>query len=539
MKKSFLRVISLIFSLLLCTCSVSAASNGSMENFKKVNKYQVGEFVDVSLDEWYAESIKTAFEYGFMKGSSDATFNPSGNITIAETIAIASRLHSIYYNNNYSFKQDIPWYDVYVQYAISYGIINNGEIVDYNTYATRQQFAKIIASALPVEVFSEINNIIDNSIPDVKLTDEAGTEIYILYRAGILTGNDKYGTFEPNTKIDRSSVSAIISRIADINLRQRFVLESYTKSIKTLDELEKYLNQNMSSCITPLGTYQYKFSIRERTYDFVIETSHIDGNPWYELKESDSISDNIKEETLSILRNFQKDVYEIASTAFPDKAIAGGFCDWEYKYPNIKADPYVITALSWANHSYSGEDEFYSFYWETSRDWYDFNSNEEDNDVEKDISTIAGLENYLNNNMNSCETPMGTFSLKFTVEENSYSFNGWDIEIKTQGNYCVLPWADISSSIKYSDEEKEETINTLRNLQISIYEVACKAFPDKKLTGCYFSDWYKYSSINVGYKTSRHLTWTNYSSDGYAHDYNSTYITSFHWDSWRDDATYE
>ena len=29
---------------------------------------------------------------------------------------------------------------------------------------------------------------------------------------------------------------------------------------------------------------------------------------------------------------------------------------------------------------------------------------------------------------------------------------------------------------------------------------------------------------DVGYETSRYLTWTNYNSDGYSLDYNSTYI---------------
>ena len=67
---------------------------------------------------------------------------------------------------------------------------------------------------------------------------------------------------------------------------------------------------------------------------------------------------------------------------------------------------------------------------------------------------------------------MGTYSLKFDVSENTYSFNGWDIEILTEGNYSVLPWAEINNSIKYTEEEREETLNILKNIQKEIYEIA-------------------------------------------------------------------
>ena len=54
----------------------------------------------------------------------------------------------------------------------------------------------------------------------------------------------------------------------------------------------------------------------------------------------------------------------------------------------------------------------------------------------------------------------------------------------------------------------------------------------------YLQEAYEYGLI-VGYETSYRLTWTNYSHDGYSRNYESTYITTFHWDSWRDDRVYE
>ena len=351
----------------------------------------------------------------------------------------------------------------------------------------------------------------------------------LLAKAGFVNGNRTVDDVAPVT---HTFVNEELDITVIFGQGQVEVVGEPKPAISTLSDLETYLNDNMSSCTTPIGIFKYDFKVRKRSdIDIIIETSHINGSPWYDLEHSESISASTKEETLSILRDFQKEVYQIASSAFPEQAIAGGFCDTGYRY--------IVTALSWSNHKYDDETENYAFYWETARDWYDFNSEEESTDIERDITTIEGFENYLNDNLNYCETPLGSYSLKFTVEKNQYNFNGWDIEIKTEGNYCILPWADISNSIEYSEEEKQETLDIFRELQKNIYEIASNAFPDKKLTGCYFSDWYKYPSLKVGYNTSRHLTWTNYSSDGYSDNYESTYITSFHWDSWRDDAVYE
>lgn len=539
------RFCALLIALIMSFSFVVPATAASLSNFTKQNTYTQGQFTDVDPSAWYAECLQKAYEYGLLVGYSPTSMGPEKKMTIAEAIVLATRLHSTYYANDYIYSSEYPftggaWYEVYIQYAINNKIIGNGDFSDYTVNVTRAQFADIIESAFPDSELKQINTVPDGSIPDVKINDGHAKAIYHLYRAGILGGVDSSGRFNPTATISRAEVATLIARVVDPSLRLSDGTtpsnpEDELDSVSSLSNLEDYLNRNMTSCTTPMGTYAYEFTVRERTEDFIIETSHTGASPWYELEYSDSISDNTKEETLSVLRDFQKEVYRIASTAFPNTAIAGGFCDRGYKYPNIQVNPYVITALSWANHDYNGDDKAFGFYWDTSRDTYDFNSGEENTDVETDITSISGLENYLNKNLSICETPMGTYSLKFDVSENTYSFNGWDIEILTEGNYSVLPWAEINNSIKYTEEERAETLNILKNIQKEIYEIASEAFPNKKLTGCYFSDWYKYPSLEVGYKTNRHLTWTNYTSDSYAHDYNSTYITSFHWDDWRDD----
>ena len=67
----------------------------SLATFEKVNTYN-NNFSDVADSNWFAENVKTAYELGFMNGKSEGKFDPDGNVTVAEGITMASRLHAIY-----------------------------------------------------------------------------------------------------------------------------------------------------------------------------------------------------------------------------------------------------------------------------------------------------------------------------------------------------------------------------------------------------------------------------------------------------------
>ena len=195
-----------------------------LENFTKQNTYTVGLFTDVAPSAWYAENVATAYELGLVKGTSATTFGVSGNITIAETIALAARIDSIFYTGQADFVQGTPWYQCYVDYAVEVGIITSSEYSQYNATATRAQFATILSRALPSYVLDEINWIDDGAIPDVKSSDSYGEAVYMLYRAGILTGSDSEGTFKPQNTISRPEVAAIVTRMADKSLRKSIML---------------------------------------------------------------------------------------------------------------------------------------------------------------------------------------------------------------------------------------------------------------------------------------------------------------------------
>ena len=194
---------------------ISVPVTRSMGNFKKINSYSLSQFSDVDENAWYGfydqKSILNAYEHGLMRGNSDATFNPAGNLNIAEAITVAARVHSIYMTGEDNFTQGSPWYQVYVDYAIDNGIIAKGAFSDYTVAITRERMADIFSRSLPETELASQNTV--DSLPDVNNANPYYNAIIMLYEAGVLTGSDDLGTFSPSNNINRAEAAAIISRV--------------------------------------------------------------------------------------------------------------------------------------------------------------------------------------------------------------------------------------------------------------------------------------------------------------------------------------
>lgn len=169
--------------------------------------------------------------------------------------SLACRLHNIYcYEGRDTFEGTGAWYQPYVDYAKEEGIVTK-EYPNYSKAITRWEFAKILDASFPNEALPVINEIEDNAIPDVKTryldrsaslsellaysteflpsipedhTMNFGPSVYHLYRAGIVTGSDKKGTYKPYSTVTRAEAAAIISRMADPSLRRNLTLKAPT-----------------------------------------------------------------------------------------------------------------------------------------------------------------------------------------------------------------------------------------------------------------------------------------------------------------------
>ncbi len=219
------KLLPLLLSFILFVGSVPCAyAAESMDNFKKTTVYS-NNFADVTPEQWYAENVATVYELGLVNGKSATEFVPEGNVTIAESITLAARIHNTYHGTNHTFSSSTPWYQPYVDYAVSNGIITGNQFKNYDTLATRSDFALIMAKSLPKKEFSVINNVVHGNIPDIYAYMPCAESVYALYNAGILSGSDEYGTFYPDSNIKRSEVAAIVARIALKSSRKEFVLK--------------------------------------------------------------------------------------------------------------------------------------------------------------------------------------------------------------------------------------------------------------------------------------------------------------------------
>ena len=194
----------------------------SMDNFTEIQSYE-NQFTDVPEDAWYASATAKAYSYGLIAGESNKRFKPNGNLSVAETIAIADRIHSIYYTGAQDFAESTPWYKSYVDYALKNGIISK-EPTDLGDAITRARFASLLARALPEKMLPAVAEIEDNSIPDVEPRSPYYADFYLLYRAGILVGTDKYGNARPDDNITRAEAASILLRMADRSARQGITL---------------------------------------------------------------------------------------------------------------------------------------------------------------------------------------------------------------------------------------------------------------------------------------------------------------------------
>lgn len=265
---------ALIFSMAVCL--TSNVCGVILSGFIQQNTYGDYTYVDVSPDDWYYYYVGFAYEYGIMTGTADGVFSPGGKLTVAEAITVAARLNAAYYGNtidmsagghvsaaalddteHYSYPAtgdagfgtgadvdggakighyvradalgavthsltDMTWFTPYLKYVAGQGIIYENQFSGrYTEPATRSELAYLLYRALP-SCYSKINSI--TPIPDVPQGSSYQFEILSLYEAGVITGNDEYGTFYPRSSIVRSEVAAMVSRAVNSDLRVKFSL---------------------------------------------------------------------------------------------------------------------------------------------------------------------------------------------------------------------------------------------------------------------------------------------------------------------------
>ena len=184
-------------------------------------------FVDVPVSAWYADAVRDAWANGLIDGVNATHFDPDGSLTVAQAIKLAAALHQRIENGTVTLKNGSPWYRSYLEYAVEHGVIEESYLgysaAALNAPVQRAEFAHILYGA--AKPYAAINEIGANALPDVKTGDRYADEIYALYRAGVLNGSDRNGTFYPTSLIRRSEAAAILIRAFDEEARRTLTLQ--------------------------------------------------------------------------------------------------------------------------------------------------------------------------------------------------------------------------------------------------------------------------------------------------------------------------
>lgn len=278
-------VICVVVIALSAFMPVADAAAPSMDNFRETSVYTPGQFPDISENEWFGCSkqgvVRKACQLGLM-GGTDKGFNPGGIVTLAEVITVAARVRNIYNGGEYDFGGSSPWYYTYVTYAAMQGIYVHEDfgfedVNVYNKPSTRAEMADIFSRALPESEYKAQNTV--DILPDIDTETPYSDGIFMLYRAGILTGSDEYGTFNPYAYITRAEAAAIITRIALPSERKVLNLKPfdndnpnwekvYTKGMRvdTIEELSALIDAAGRNMIP-----EFEITLSRTVYDKYVE----------------------------------------------------------------------------------------------------------------------------------------------------------------------------------------------------------------------------------------------------------------------------
>ena len=174
-------------------------------------------FTDVKSGDWFNSFVGKICGAGWMTGKGNGVFDPNGNLSLAEVMVLASRLHADHTKN------EIPtvsgaWYMTYYSYCQNQGLLTGLNIVekDLNRAATRYEMVAILDRAASKDkTCGRVNTVNNGFIPDVEESHPHGEVVYRWYRSGIVTG-DSNRNFNGSKNITRAEVSVILCQLLEL-----------------------------------------------------------------------------------------------------------------------------------------------------------------------------------------------------------------------------------------------------------------------------------------------------------------------------------
>jgi len=138
------------------------------------------------------------------------------------------------------------------------------------------------------------------------------------------------------------------------------------------------------------------------------------------------------------------------------------------------------------------------------------------------VNSKEGAVAYLNANCSTLKTPIGDLKFTFNVEENLSGVMKFDYWVQVDfGGISNSPYGInyfspyiLEYDSKISEKDKKATIKALKDYQQVIGEAFTTNLKDKKVMGGFYSGYYKYPALKVGYNSIKFFSWANYDEHG-------------------------
>lgn len=250
--KRYAAALALAAALLLGAFSTPAQAQEA-EGFTPIRAY-TEQFADVSASAWYYDAVKALYELGLTNGKgAEDRFDPDGDLTVAEVVAMAARLRSLYETGDSEAGPAAwsggAWYLPYASYLRERGALGNELEGAYDRPATRAEMAHVLAGALPRSFLEPVNRkaVSEGHAGGQYIRDVTGdtpyqADILLLYEWGVAGGADQTGSFLPGENISRCQAAAMVARLAYSGLRLTLdwvIVPAYSSQGVTMADLVK------------------------------------------------------------------------------------------------------------------------------------------------------------------------------------------------------------------------------------------------------------------------------------------------------------
>ncbi|MBQ9459283.1 MAG: protein kinase [Oscillospiraceae bacterium] len=216
-------------AIVRCRMQYRFASNGnrlfavpSMANFPRFTQSLAGVFPDVNDDSWYganrSDVLRTVYGLAILLPDENMNFNPTGEITLGQTIRAAVIVNRIYNGYTGLLGECGDNVQPYVDYAVAHGIIREGEFTDLSQPVKRQEMAYIFYNAFPAEELAALKKL--DRITDMDMSYRYYDCALAMAEAGIINLSDG-SQYRPEDTAKRAEAASIIDKLVYPEKRTR------------------------------------------------------------------------------------------------------------------------------------------------------------------------------------------------------------------------------------------------------------------------------------------------------------------------------